>query len=172
MSRTCVISRKPTRTSTGDAASYGTTWTNGVNGMASRNSAAVTSEATPVLAPSPTPEADSMKVVFDDADAAPPAAAASEPTSSTPVAPGKRAPAGRGGERGAQQHAVDAGQPALRVEQAALGSDADHGPPRVEEVGEHQRQHREQGRDDGDGEGAGNREVPDQREVRPAADAL
>src|SRR4051795_6560263 len=83
MSRTCVASRKPTTTSAGDAASYGTTSNSGVRNSAPKNKRPVTTDAKPVRAPSATPAVDSMYDVFDDPDAAPPATAASESTSST-----------------------------------------------------------------------------------------
>ncbi len=60
ISLTCCIIRKPTRTSAGTAASDGITSTSGASRMVSRNSTPVTTEARPVRAPSPTPEADSM----------------------------------------------------------------------------------------------------------------
>ena len=57
---TWVIIRKPTSTSAGVAASFGIIDTSGVKTVASRNIRPVTTEARPVRAPSPTPEADSM----------------------------------------------------------------------------------------------------------------
>ena len=47
-------------TRAGVAASCGTIVTSGEKNIATRNSTPVTSEAMPVRAPSPTPEADSM----------------------------------------------------------------------------------------------------------------
>ena len=46
--------------------------------MVSRNRTPVTTEAKPVFAPSPTPDADSMYEVLDETEPAPPAAAAIE----------------------------------------------------------------------------------------------
>ena len=57
---TCCIIRNPTSTSAGTAASDGITATNGASRMVIRNSTPVTTDARPVRAPSPTPEADSM----------------------------------------------------------------------------------------------------------------
>ena len=54
------------------------------------NSSPVITEARPVRAPSPMPAELSMNVVFEDADAAPPPAAASESTISTRRMPGNR----------------------------------------------------------------------------------
>ena len=54
--------------------------TSGARKVDSRSSTPVTSDASPVRAPSPTPAADSMYDVLLDTDAAPPAAAASEST--------------------------------------------------------------------------------------------
>ena len=51
--------------------------TNGARNVVSRKRTPVTTEARPVLAPSPTPDADSIYEVFDETPAAPPAAAAS-----------------------------------------------------------------------------------------------
>ena len=60
MALTCCIIRKPTSTSAGTAASDGIASTIGAKKVASRNSSPVTTDASPVRAPSPTPEADSM----------------------------------------------------------------------------------------------------------------
>ena len=60
ISVTCCIIRKPTSTSAGTAASDGMTWTSGAKIIESRKSTPVTTDANPVRAPSPTPEADSM----------------------------------------------------------------------------------------------------------------
>ena len=60
ISVTCCIIKKPTRTSAGTAASDGIAETSGVKNVASRNSSPVTTDASPVRAPSPTPEALSM----------------------------------------------------------------------------------------------------------------
>ena len=73
----------PTMTRTGAVASGGITPASGERKTQSRNSTPVTTDASPVRPPSPIPEADSMNVVFDDALAAPPAAAATESTSRT-----------------------------------------------------------------------------------------
>ena len=70
MPLTCCIIRKPTSTSAGTAASSGIAWTTAVRRTsASRNSTPVTTEARPVRAPSPTPEADSMYEVFEETPA-------------------------------------------------------------------------------------------------------
>ena len=60
MSVTWLIIRKPTSTSAGAAASCGMIATSGANIVDSRNSTPVTTLASPVRAPSPTPDADSM----------------------------------------------------------------------------------------------------------------
>ena len=49
--------------------------TSGAKKVVNRNRTPVTTEAKPVRAPSPTPEADSIYEVFEDTDPAPPAAA-------------------------------------------------------------------------------------------------
>src|SRR5664280_1026936 len=76
MSFTCCMSRKPTATNAGDAAWDGTIVVSGVRNKATTKKAAVNTFASPVRAPSPTPAADSMKQVFDEAEAIPPALAA------------------------------------------------------------------------------------------------
>ena len=76
--RTCCIIKNPTRTSAGTAASDGMIDTSGAAKIDSRKSTPVTTEARPVRAPSPTPDADSMYAVLEDTPAAPPADAASE----------------------------------------------------------------------------------------------
>src|SRR3954447_26662271 len=73
---TCVIIKNPTRISAGVAASYGTSVTSGATTIEIRKQIPVTTLASPVRAPSPTPDADSMYDVLLDTDAAPPAAAA------------------------------------------------------------------------------------------------
>ncbi len=80
MSLTWLIIRKPTSTSAGTAASLGMCSTSGTASVDSRNSTPVTTDARPVRAPSPTPEADSMYDVLLETPAAPPAAAAIEST--------------------------------------------------------------------------------------------
>ncbi len=72
--------RAPTITSAAAATSSGTTWVRGVKNIARRNSTPVTTLAKPVFAPSPMPEADSTKTVFDEAETPPPTTA---PTPST-----------------------------------------------------------------------------------------
>ena len=62
------------------AASYGTRVTSGATTIEIRKQIPVTTLASPVRAPSPTPEADSMYDVLLDTEAAPPAAAATEST--------------------------------------------------------------------------------------------
>jgi hypothetical protein len=74
--------------STGAVASGGITPASGERKTQRRKSAPVTTDASPVRPPSLIPDADSMNVVFDDALAAPPAAAASESTRRTRFMPG------------------------------------------------------------------------------------
>ena len=59
MSLTCCIIRNPTSTRAGTAASDGMISTSGERNVVSRKSTPVTTAASPVRAPSPTPEADS-----------------------------------------------------------------------------------------------------------------
>ena len=54
--------------------------TNGARKVVRRKRTPVTTEASPVLAPSPTPDADSIYEVFEETPPAPPATAASEST--------------------------------------------------------------------------------------------
>lgn len=54
--------------------------TSGAKNVVRRKQIPVTTEAKPVRAPSPTPDADSIYEVFDEIEAAPPAAAAIEST--------------------------------------------------------------------------------------------
>jgi len=54
----------------------------GAKNMNGKNNAPQTTATQPVLPPAPTPAPDSMYVVADDVDAAPPAMAASESTRS------------------------------------------------------------------------------------------
>src|SRR5438876_692679 len=68
-------------TSTGAVASLGTIPTSGATSRQARNRIPTTTAVSPVRPPSETPAALSMYVVFDDAEAAPPAAAARESTS-------------------------------------------------------------------------------------------
>ncbi|CAB4694181.1 unannotated protein [freshwater metagenome] len=56
----CVIIKKPTITRAGVAASYGITATSGAKNVVSRKQIPVTTDAKPVRAPSPTPDADSI----------------------------------------------------------------------------------------------------------------
>src|SRR5215475_467919 len=77
---TCCIIKKPTRIRAGTAASLGITLTSGETNIEHRKSSPVTTDARPVRAPSPTPDALSMYDVLDETPAAPPAAAASEST--------------------------------------------------------------------------------------------
>ena len=69
MNRICDIISAPTITSAAAATSLGTIDTSGVKNIATRNSRPVTMFARPVRAPSPMPAPDSMKTVFDDAEA-------------------------------------------------------------------------------------------------------
>ncbi len=83
MLRTWAISMKPTATRAGAAAWAGTIVANGVRKRARANRVPVTTLANPVRAPSPTPAADSTKLVLEEADAAPPATAARPSTNSS-----------------------------------------------------------------------------------------
>ena len=67
-------------TRAGAAASEGTISTSGARKVVSRKHTPVTMEARPVRAPSPTPDADSMKAVLELMEPAPPAIAATEST--------------------------------------------------------------------------------------------
>ncbi|CAB4669605.1 unannotated protein [freshwater metagenome] len=67
-------------TSAGVAASYGITATRGARKVVNKKQTPVTTEASPVRAPSPTPDADSMYEVLEEMLAAPPATAAIEST--------------------------------------------------------------------------------------------
>jgi hypothetical protein len=80
----------PTITRMGAVAALGMIPASGEMNRQQRNSAPVMTDARPVRAPSPIPAELSMNVVFDDAEAAPPAAAATESTSSTRRMPGSR----------------------------------------------------------------------------------
>src|SRR5919205_2365885 len=80
ISRICAIIIAPTTTSAAAATSSGTTLVSGVRNMEPRNSAPVTTDASPVRAPSPIPAAESMYTVLEEPDVAPPATA---PTPST-----------------------------------------------------------------------------------------
>ena len=82
MSLICETISAPTMTSAAAATSRGTTWVSGVKNMARMKSSPVTTEAKPVRAPSPMPEADSTKTVFDDELVAPPATAPMPSTTS------------------------------------------------------------------------------------------
>src|SRR5699024_10667480 len=62
-------------TSTGDAASIGTTSYSGVKNIAAKNKTPVVILARPVLAPSPTPAEESAKTVLDETEPTPPATA-------------------------------------------------------------------------------------------------
>src|SRR5436305_9478468 len=84
------IIRYPTITNAGAVASGGITPAIGEKNIANRNSAPVTTDASPVRPPSDTPDALSMNVVFDDDDVKPPNAAASESTNRTRFIPGSR----------------------------------------------------------------------------------
>src|SRR5919206_1024657 len=66
----------PTTTSAGSAASLGTSDTSGVRNSATTNSSPVTTEASPVRAPSAMPDDDSTYVVAEEADPTPPTTAA------------------------------------------------------------------------------------------------
>jgi hypothetical protein len=106
--------------------------------------------ANPVRSPSPIPAADSTKTVFELAEAYPPAAPASPSTNSAAHV---------------RQHAV-------LVEQARLLAEPGHRAHRVEEVGQHQREHQQR---DGDQRQPGpraERDVADQREIRHAENLL
>ena len=149
---TWLIISAPTMTSTGAAASDGTTWTSGLKNIATRNSTPVTTLARPVRAPSATPDGalDVGRVRRDAARAT-----------------------GRGGQRVDQQHRLRLGQVAVLVEQAALGADGGDRADGVEEVGDHDREDDEQRGEDADPlEAAEQREVADQREVGRADDAV
>ena len=63
-----------------DQTEDGTSVVKGAKKIATKNATPVTTDENPVLAPSPTPDADSMYAVFDDTPAAPPAMAAIEST--------------------------------------------------------------------------------------------
>ena len=90
MSLTSVIMKYPTMTRIGAVASGGITPARDDRNRERRNSTPTTTDVSPVRPPSDTPAALSMYVVFEDADAAPPAAAASESTMSTRLMPGSR----------------------------------------------------------------------------------
>src|SRR5690625_6803580 len=68
----------PTMTSTGEAASIGTTSYKGVKNIAAKNSTPVVIFARPVFAPSPTPADESAKTVLEETEPRPPATARSE----------------------------------------------------------------------------------------------
>ncbi len=89
MSATCATMRAPTTTSPAAATSSGTTWVSGVRNIDARNSRPVTTEAMPVRAPSPMPDAESMNTVFDDTEAPPPATAPTPSTTSADFRRGK-----------------------------------------------------------------------------------
>src|SRR5699024_5551627 len=65
----------PTITSTGDAASIGTTSYSGVKNIAAKNKTPVVILARPVLAPSPTPAEESANTVLEETEPTPPATA-------------------------------------------------------------------------------------------------
>src|SRR4051812_35711558 len=125
MLRIWVSSRKPTMTSAGDAASNGTTDTSGVKNMATTKSPPVTTLASPVRAPSPTPRRG-----LDVGG----------------VGRRRRGAAGDRGQRVDQQDTLRPRQLSLLVEQPRLRPDADDRAHRVEEVGQHQREDEEQRR--------------------------
>src|SRR5690606_24962410 len=89
MSLICDTMSTPTTTRAAPATSSGTTWVSGVKNTASKKSTPVTTEARPVRAPSPTPAAESMKIVLDDEDVAPPATAPIPSTMSADFSLGK-----------------------------------------------------------------------------------
>ncbi len=90
MSFTCATMSAPTTTSPAAATSSGTTWvSSGVRNIDARNSSPVTTEAMPVRAPSPMPDAESMNTVFDDTEAPPPAIAPAPSTTSADFRRGK-----------------------------------------------------------------------------------
>ena len=129
----------PTMTRTGAVASGGITPASGERNTQSRNNTPVTTDASPVRPPSPIPEADSMNVVFDDALAAPPAAAA---------------------DRVDQQDAVHARERAVLIEQTGFLTEPDRRPHRVEEVRQHDREHRDDRRPEPERREEPEREVP------------
>src|SRR4051795_11328839 len=124
----------PTITSTGAVAALGMIPAKGEMNRQHGKGRPVTTEARPVRPPSPMPAELSMNVVFDDADAAPPAAAATESTSSTRRIPGspQGAPA---------QPAPPPGAPPARRHEAGPAAQPEHGAGGVEEVRQHHGDH-------------------------------
>ena len=107
-------------TSAAAATSDGTIAASGVKNIAAKNNPPVTRLARPVRAPSPMPAPDSMNTVFDDADTAPPTTAPAPSTTSADCSRGKLP--------------CSSASPAWRDRPVKRAH-------RVEEVGEHQREH-------------------------------
>src|SRR5262249_36771456 len=86
--RHCAIIIPPITTNAGAAACAGTTVVNGVNSNVTANNPPVTTLASPVRAPSPTPAADSRNTVLGDDPVSRPSRAPAPPTTRIRPNPG------------------------------------------------------------------------------------